>query len=295
MEGDCLSCMKYLMFIFNFLIFLGGSFMLSIGVWVLVDPLGFREIVAANPLLFTGVYFILAIGAMLFLLGFLGCCGPIRENKCLLLFFFIIILLIFLAELAAAILAFFFREHLTREYFTRELKHHYQGYNTTEVFTSTWNTIMTIFDCCGVSGPEDFDVGLFRLLNPHKMTPDACCQGSSYQGHMAHVSMLQCVSGNPAFQNNKLSVQWRSPHNELLCHYIKHKAFQNCTVGYTISDTRSGITLTIQRVKMKDLGSHVCSVSKPHDFSDHTIELAMVKRSITSAPQSGWSRSSKSA
>lgn len=48
--------------------------------------MGFREIVAANPLLFTGVYVILAMGSMLFLLGFLGCCGAIRENKCLLLF-----------------------------------------------------------------------------------------------------------------------------------------------------------------------------------------------------------------
>lgn len=41
---------------------------------------------AANPLLFTGAYIMLAMGAMLFLLGFLGCCGAIRENKCLLLF-----------------------------------------------------------------------------------------------------------------------------------------------------------------------------------------------------------------
>lgn len=52
----------------------------------MVDPTGFREIVAANPLLFTGAYIMLAMGAMLFLLGFLGCCGAIRENKCLLLF-----------------------------------------------------------------------------------------------------------------------------------------------------------------------------------------------------------------
>lgn len=65
---------------------LGGSFLLAVGVWVLLDPMGFREIVAANPLLFTGVYVILAMGGMLFLLGFLGCCGAIRENKCLLLF-----------------------------------------------------------------------------------------------------------------------------------------------------------------------------------------------------------------
>ncbi|OWK18110.1 TSPAN18 [Cervus elaphus hippelaphus] len=86
MEGDCLSCMKYLMFVFNFFIFLGGACLLGIGIWVMVDPTGFREIVAANPLLITGAYILLAMGGLLFLLGFLGCCGAVRENKCLLLF-----------------------------------------------------------------------------------------------------------------------------------------------------------------------------------------------------------------
>ncbi|XP_026863283.1 tetraspanin-18a isoform X2 [Electrophorus electricus] len=179
MEGDCLSCVKYLMFIFNFFIFLGGTFLLGVAIWVLVDPTGFREIVAANPLLFTGVYVILAMGSMLFLLGFLGCCGAIRENKCLLLFFFLLILIIFLAELAAAILAFIFREHLTRDYFTKELKTYYYGSNNTDVFTATWNTIMTTFECCGVNSAEDFDEhSLFRRLNPGRVVPEVCCQRS---------------------------------------------------------------------------------------------------------------------
>ncbi|KAM3842496.1 tetraspanin-18B [Diretmus argenteus] len=205
MEGDCLSCIKYLMFVFNFLIFLGGSFLLGVGVWVLVDPTGFREIVAANPLLFTGVYIILAMGGMLFLLGFLGCCGAIRENKCLLFFFFMLILLIFLAELAAAILAFIFREHLTREYFTKELKLHYpsSSYNNTDVFTSTWNAIMTTFDCCGVNSPEDFKESRFRLINPNDMVPAACCQRAGLPRDMAYHRQEQCLSGNMMFRNNK--------------------------------------------------------------------------------------------
>ncbi|XP_036390388.1 tetraspanin-18-like isoform X1 [Megalops cyprinoides] len=203
MEGDCLSCIKYLMFVFNFFIFLGGSFLLGVGIWVLVDPTGFREIVAANPLLFTGAYVILAMGGMLFLLGFLGCCGAIRENKCLLLFFFMLILIIFLAELAAAILAFIFREHLTREYFTKELKRHYQGYNNTDVFTSTWNAIMTTFDCCGVNSPEDFDESLFRHINPNDMVPEACCQRNSHLGDMDYISREECLMGSMLFRNNK--------------------------------------------------------------------------------------------
>ncbi|RXN21604.1 exostosin-2 [Labeo rohita] len=112
MEGDCLSCIKYLMFIFNFFIF-----------------------------------------------------------------FFMLILIIFLAELAVAILAFVFREHLTRDYFTKELKTHYQGTNSTDVFTSTWNAIMTTFDCCGVNSAEDFDdQSLYRQLNPSRLVPEVCCQ-----------------------------------------------------------------------------------------------------------------------
>ncbi|XP_031442728.1 tetraspanin-18 isoform X1 [Clupea harengus] len=196
MEGDCLSCIKYLMFIFNFFIFLGGALLLSVGIWVLVDPMGFREIVAANPLIFTGVYVILCLGALLFLLGFLGCCGAIRENRCLMLFFFMLILIIFLAELAAAILAFIFREHLTRQYFTKELKHHYQGNNSTDVFTTTWNAIMTTFDCCGVNGAEDFEESLYHLLNPAKMVPEACCQRNHLLGDVPFVSREDCLTGS---------------------------------------------------------------------------------------------------
>lgn len=74
-------------------------------------------------------------------------------------------------------------------------------------------------------------------------------------------------------QVSQLSVQWRSPHNELLCHYIKHKAFQNCTAGYSITNTSGSITLTVQQVKMEDFGAHVCSVSTRDEFSDYSIEL----------------------
>ncbi|OXB82219.1 UNVERIFIED_CONTAM: hypothetical protein H355_007916, partial [Colinus virginianus] len=204
MEGDCLSCMKYLMFLFNFFIFLGGACLLGVGIWVIVDPTGFREIVAANPLLFTGAYIMLAMGAMLFLLGFLGCCGAIRENKCLLLFFFMFILLIFLAELSAAILAFIFRENLTREFFTKELKKHYVRNNDTDVFSSTWNSVMITFACCGVNGPEDFEA---VPPGPHLplvgTTPEACCQRKLQSREGMFVNRDACLAGSERFQNRQ--------------------------------------------------------------------------------------------
>ncbi|XP_075044452.1 tetraspanin-18 [Mixophyes fleayi] len=194
MEGDSVSCVKYLMFIFNFFIFLGGSFLLGLGIWVIVDPTGFREIIAVNPLMFMGAYLVLAMGAMLFLLGFLGCCGAIRENKCLLLFFFMFILVIFLAELSAAILAFLFRENLTRDSFTKDLKRHYTG-NSTDVFTSTWNSVMTTFECCGVNGPEDFGDTLQFKTHMHHPVPEACCRRNVLRRDKEIVSGTECMMG----------------------------------------------------------------------------------------------------
>ncbi|KAM8762396.1 uncharacterized protein AB9X84_007183 isoform 2-T4 [Acanthopagrus schlegelii] len=95
-------------------------------------------------------------------------------------------------------------------------------------------------------------------------------------------------------QLSQLSVQWRSPNNELLCHYIKHKSFQNCSDGYSITYRPGSITLTIQRVRTEDFGTHICSVSKRHEFSDYSVELDRMPDSVTSAPNSGWTRSGPS-
>ncbi|CAL8243652.1 unnamed protein product [Lota lota] len=87
----------------------------------------------------------------------------------------------------------------------------------------------------------------------------------------------------------QLSVQWRGPPGRgLLCHYIKHKAFQNCSRGYSLSYRPGSILLTIQQVQAQDYGTHVCSVSKRHDVSDNSIHLAMRTERINEGQSSSW-------
>ncbi|KAL6463408.1 hypothetical protein MHYP_G00277990 [Metynnis hypsauchen] len=71
----------------------------------------------------------------------------------------------------------------------------------------------------------------------------------------------------------QLSLQWRSPSKQLLCHFIKHKAYRNCTAGYSVLYVPGNVTLVIDKVKEEDFGRHVCSISKRHDFVDYTIQL----------------------
>lgn len=57
------------------------------GIWVAVDGSSFSSIFGSSSTLqFVNVsYFLIVIGAILVVLGFLGCCGAQKESKCLLI------------------------------------------------------------------------------------------------------------------------------------------------------------------------------------------------------------------
>lgn len=82
---------------------------MAVGIWVSVDGPSFLKIfgpLSSSAMQFVNVgYFLIAAGAILFALGFLGCYGAHSENKCALMMFFLVLLLIFIAEVAAAVVA----------------------------------------------------------------------------------------------------------------------------------------------------------------------------------------------
>ncbi|KAM6040894.1 uncharacterized protein LJ206_019822 isoform 3-T3 [Theristicus caerulescens] len=137
-----LSCVKYLMFVFNVLVFAGGTCLAGVGAWVAVDPAGFQDIVAAKPVLSAGAYLLLAVGIALSLLGFLGCCGALRRSRPLLLAFFILVILVFLTQLVGAVLFLVHWKQIQPEQFLSELRRNYRGDEGAEVFSTAWNTLM---------------------------------------------------------------------------------------------------------------------------------------------------------
>uniref|UniRef100_A0A2K5LME9 Tetraspanin n=1 Tax=Cercocebus atys TaxID=9531 RepID=A0A2K5LME9_CERAT len=134
------GCIKYSMFTFNFLFWLCGILILALSIWVRVgsDSQGILNSTNVGPSSHVAADILIAVGAIIMIMGFLGCCGAIKESRCMLLLFFIGLLLILLLQVAASILGA-------------------QILSTTEESAKQFQQAMVEFKCCGlINGAADW-------------------------------------------------------------------------------------------------------------------------------------------
>lgn len=162
----CGQCVKYSMFISNFIIFLGGAIVFGLGVWTLVDKNFINELLGTN--LFSGaVYVLIATSALVCLLSFFGCIGAAKEFKCMLLTYFILIFLIFVTMLIGGILGYVFREKVSQT-MQQEMHSSMRLYGAPggRSITQAWDTTQERLKCCGVKTYNDWRGSI----------PQSCCQ-----------------------------------------------------------------------------------------------------------------------
>ncbi|XP_060119186.1 tetraspanin-4 isoform X2 [Heteronotia binoei] len=145
MAHNCLQCIKYLMFVFNLLFWLGGCGILGVGIWLAVTQGNFATLSSSFPSL-SAANLLIVTGTFVMIIGFVGCIGAIKENKCLLL--------------------------SIDKYAQRDLKKglHLYGTDGNIGLTNAWSIIQTDFRCCGVSNYTDW----FEVYNTTRV-PDSCC------------------------------------------------------------------------------------------------------------------------
>lgn len=174
-----------MMFIFNGVIFLAGAAILAVGIWVKVDSGSLMAILGniegAPPgldQLLNVSYLLIAVGAVLLVIGFLGCCGAVRESRCMLLTFFSIVLIIFIIEVAGAIVLLVFQDlasHLISGLEDEVKKGISTEYGKDDKFSNLWNATMGEFKCCGFVNYTDFDGSPFVSSHGGNIYPTSCC------------------------------------------------------------------------------------------------------------------------
>ncbi|XP_044262951.1 tetraspanin-1 [Tribolium madens] len=189
MVYDCGSCLaKYILCAFNFIIFLAGSVVLAVGIWLAVDKnsfVGLSKIVPSDhvqqfiqpAVIEQGAYILIAVGGFMFIVSFLGYCGALRESQCLLTTYGICLLVILIAEIAVACLTVAYKpkaEEETRKLLKSTIENYYSPPENKDAVTLMWDHLQANLKCCGVNNYTDYRSST-KWTNSGKVIPESCC------------------------------------------------------------------------------------------------------------------------
>lgn len=153
--GGGLQCIKYLLFIFNFIFWLAGTGVLAVGLWLRFDAKTKEFFTAENgqTVFLTGVYILIVAGAVMMVVGFLGCCGAIKESAFMLGLFFMFLLVIFAAEVAAGIWGLSNKDKIVsdvQQFYTQTVENYKKSPDGP--LKETLTAIHFSLQCCGPTG-----------------------------------------------------------------------------------------------------------------------------------------------
>ncbi|XP_073246180.1 CD151 antigen-like [Porites lutea] len=207
-----IKCIKTLLFVFNFIFWLAGAAILGIGIWTEIDP-GQFDAFLGNSGYSLPAKILMAAGAFVMVIGFLGCWGAIKESRPLLGMFFACLFLIFAAEAVAGILGFLYRDKVDEEITNRlsdEVKMNY-GVKIDSTTNQNVDNLQIRLDCCGAFNSTDWKDSKWIKNNDGKEVPLSCCKegANSTTCNMPGTLTINtkgCVEGLKDFVNNHLLI-----------------------------------------------------------------------------------------
>lgn len=135
--------------------------MLGVGIWLLVSD-DFTKYSDADDnlsFIYTGAYILVAIGGLIMIIGFLGCCGAIRESQCMLGCFFFLLFIIFAVLLGAGIWAVISKDEvrtIVRKVLNKQIQQACDPKVPNSKSVNFLNHVQDQFQCCGVDGITDY-------------------------------------------------------------------------------------------------------------------------------------------
>ncbi|CAL8319579.1 unnamed protein product [Merluccius merluccius] len=166
-EGG-IRCVKYLLFLFNFIFWICGLALIVVGILVQIalhDNLSITNAAAS-----VGPIILIVVGVVIFFIAFCGCCGAWKENYCMVTTFAVLLFLIILVEIGVAIAGYIFRGHI-KEMVQENLTVMLTKYNNTEEIQKTVDRMQKDLKCCGANSSKDW----IDFRADKKSVPDSCC------------------------------------------------------------------------------------------------------------------------
>ncbi|MCL4132405.1 UNVERIFIED_CONTAM: hypothetical protein GTU68_061639 [Idotea baltica] len=170
-------CLKWTMFIFNFIFWMFGLLTMAIGAYGMyftaVD-LQDKKSFELLYIIFTDLSGVLvAIGGIIFLVSSAGCVGALRENMCLLKFYFWSLTIFLIVELLIAIACIVF-PWKSREFLEGVLSHRLiEEYRESENTQDMVDFLQSKLECCGMTSAGYKDWNYNEYFNCTADSPSA--------------------------------------------------------------------------------------------------------------------------
>jgi len=170
-----MNIVKYLLFAFNLIFVIFGILLIYFGLATIGPFDRWAHIIKDGPPSGSAITLIV-IGVIIFFIAFLGCCGALRENHCMLVTFGGIILIILLVELIGAGLILGYRSKV-KEAVESGIQEAIKGYNSSahdSEINKVLDDLQSTFKCCGGKNLSDYDHIKPAGLEPGHY-PYSCC------------------------------------------------------------------------------------------------------------------------
>ncbi|XP_002740633.2 tetraspanin-18-like [Saccoglossus kowalevskii] len=195
------KCIKYMLFLLNFIFWLCGMAMVALGVWILLDFPAYLEVLD-NAFLQSAVYLLIGVGAVVTVVAFLGCCGAIMEKKAMLIMYTCLVMLMLLAEIALAGMIFYFGLSDIEAHILEAANSTLVMYGEQKAVTDSWDTIQRLGKCCGINGPDDYEYTAWANEHIDQGFPDSCCTTESLES-AKYINLTLCHDENPDYFNGE--------------------------------------------------------------------------------------------
>ncbi|XP_015604402.1 CD63 antigen [Cephus cinctus] len=166
-----LRCIKYLLCAVNSLFVITGVMIISVGTTIYAIYEDFSHFL--DPSYFSPATVLIVVGAMIFVIAFLGCCGAIKESTCMILVFAVSLSLVLVMEFAAAISAYALQggiKSLLAEHINATM-YDYEQNSEAKVAVDFMQSRLR---CCGFDSYLDWKNVLSDETNGQGV-PDSCC------------------------------------------------------------------------------------------------------------------------
>jgi len=164
-------CSRFALFVLNFFVFAIGLAAVVMASLVISKDSVYGDLLASG--VFSLPIGVLVAGLAILLLGFLGCCGALKENSCMLQTYAGIVLLLFIAEVVLGVLILVYTDK-AESIITDAMKDSFNKYGLDDQsLTKSLDAAQHELKCCGVESYEDWSE--FSFGNTSGNVAEGCC------------------------------------------------------------------------------------------------------------------------